>query len=43
MRRKNKATHPFANKGVNTVDGKEWDFSHFLIKPFFMLETFTIA
>jgi cytochrome P450 monooxygenase len=41
MRRNNKATHPFADKGVNTVDGKEWEFSRFLIKPFFMREAFT--
>ncbi|PYI09962.1 cytochrome P450 monooxygenase [Aspergillus sclerotiicarbonarius CBS 121057] len=41
MRRNNKATHPFADKGVNTVDGKEWEFSRFLIKPFFMREAFS--
>ncbi|KAE8153457.1 cytochrome P450 [Aspergillus avenaceus] len=41
MRRNNKATHPFADKGVNTVDGKEWEFSRFLIQPFFKRETFT--
>lgn len=41
MRRNNKATHPFADKGVNTVDGKEWEFSRFLIKPFFMREAYT--
>ncbi|KAK9418938.1 putative Cytochrome P450, partial [Seiridium unicorne] len=35
MRRNNKATHPFADKGVNTVDGEEWEFSRSLIKPFF--------
>lgn len=40
MRRNNKATHPFADKGVNTVDGKEWEFSRLLIKPFFMREAF---
>lgn len=41
MRRNNKATAPFADKGVNTVDGHEWEFSRFLIKPFFKRETFT--
>lgn len=41
MRRNNKATHPFADKGVNTVDGKEWEFSRFLIKPFFERGAFT--
>lgn len=40
MRRNNKATHPFADKGVNTVDGKEWEFSRTLIKPFFVAEGF---
>ncbi|KAM6481638.1 cytochrome P450 monooxygenase [Trichoderma sp. SZMC 28011] len=41
MRRNNKATHPFADIGVNTVDGKEWEFARFLIKPFFMREKYT--
>jgi cytochrome P450 monooxygenase len=41
MRRNNKATHPFADKGVNTVDGEEWKFSRELIKPFFTREAFT--
>jgi cytochrome P450 monooxygenase len=41
MRRNNKATHPFADKGVNTVDGEEWKYSRELIKPFFMREAFT--
>ncbi|KAJ5742111.1 cytochrome P450 52A11 [Penicillium manginii] len=35
LRRSTKAFHPFADKGVNTVDGDDWVFSHFLIKPFF--------
>ncbi len=41
MRRNNKATHPFADKGVNTVDGEEWKYSRELIKPFFVREAFT--
>ncbi|RFU78914.1 cytochrome p450 [Trichoderma arundinaceum] len=41
MRRNNKATHPFADVGVNTVDGKDWEHARFLIKPFFMREKYT--
>ncbi|KAM0808994.1 putative Cytochrome P450 monooxygenase [Seiridium cardinale] len=40
MRRNNKATHPFADKGVNTVDGEEWEFSRSLIKPFFTSDAY---
>lgn len=40
-RRNNKATHPFADKGVSTVDGAEWEHARFLIKPFFQREVYT--
>ncbi|KAL2810745.1 cytochrome P450 [Aspergillus granulosus] len=32
---------PFADKGVNTVDGDDWVFSRFLIKPFFDRDVYT--
>lgn len=35
LRRNNRATMPFADKGVGTVDGREWEFSRSLIKPYF--------
>lgn len=40
IRRNNKAIHPFVDKGVNTVDSKEQEFSRTLIKPFFVAEGF---
>jgi cytochrome P450 monooxygenase len=41
LRRSTKAFHPFADKGVNTVDGDNWVFSRFLIKPFFNRDVYT--
>ena len=41
IRRHSKASMPFADKGVNTVDGEDWVFSRFLIKPFFLREVYT--
>lgn len=41
LRRSTKAFHPFADKGVNTVDGDDWVFSRFLIKPFFNRDVYT--
>jgi cytochrome P450 monooxygenase len=41
IRRHSKASMPFADKGVNTVDGEDWEFSRFLIKPFFYREVYT--
>lgn len=41
IRRNSKASMPFADKGVNTVDGDDWVFSRFLIKPFFYREVYT--
>lgn len=35
LRRNNRATMPFADKGVGTVDGHEWEVSRSLIKPYF--------
>lgn len=40
-RRNNKATFPFADKGVSTVDGKEWEHARFLIKGFFHRDVYT--
>jgi len=41
IRRHSKGAHPFADKGVNTTDGKDWEFSRFHIKPFFEREVYT--
>ncbi|KAI3332922.1 cytochrome P450 [Ustulina deusta] len=41
LRRKTGASMPFADKGVNTTDGHDWEFSRFLIKPYFMREAFS--
>lgn len=41
LRRHTRAFHPFADKGVNTVDGEDWVFSRFLIKPFFNRNVYT--
>ncbi|KAJ5909076.1 cytochrome P450 [Penicillium taxi] len=41
IRRNSKASMPFADKGVNTVDGEDWVFSRFLIKPFFDRKVYT--
>lgn len=38
LRRNNRATMPFADKGVGTVDGHEWEISKSLIKPYFARE-----
>lgn len=38
LRRNNSATMPFADKGVGTVDGHEWEISKSLIKPYFARE-----
>jgi len=35
LRRNNRATMPFADKGVGTVDGHEWEVSRAIIKPYF--------
>jgi cytochrome P450 monooxygenase len=32
---------PFADKGVNTTDGEDWEFSRLLIKPFFERDVYT--
>ncbi|KAI2791889.1 Cytochrome monooxygenase apdE [Penicillium oxalicum] len=40
LRRGKKAGHPFADRGVNSVDGEDWVFSRSLIKPFFMREVY---
>ena len=32
---------PFADKGVNTTDGEDWEFSRLLIKPFFERNVYT--
>ena len=41
MRRLNKVSLPCAVKGVNTTDGHMWEFSRFLIKPYFVREAFS--
>ncbi|KAH7015467.1 cytochrome P450 [Ilyonectria destructans] len=41
MRRHTKGSMPFADKGISTVDGKDWEFSRFLLKPFFYREVYT--
>ncbi|KAH6891327.1 cytochrome P450 [Thelonectria olida] len=41
MRRHTKGSMPFADKGISTVDGKNWEFSRFLLKPFFYREVYT--
>lgn len=41
LRRNNRATMPFADKGVGTVDGPEWEFSRTIIKPYFVREAYT--
>lgn len=41
IRRHTKGSMPFADKGISTVDGKDWEFSRFLIKPFFYREVYT--
>ena len=41
LRRLNKASMPFADKGVNTTDGHMWEFSRFLIKPYFVRDAFS--
>ncbi|KAL4809103.1 cytochrome P450 [Aspergillus unguis] len=41
LRRFRNYGHPFADKGVNTVDGEDWVFSRFLIKPFFNRDVYT--
>ncbi|KAH7329898.1 cytochrome P450 [Rhexocercosporidium sp. MPI-PUGE-AT-0058] len=41
LRRNNHATMPFADKGVGTVDGPEWEFSRTIIKPYFARESYT--
>lgn len=41
LRRFKNMGHPFGDKGVNTVDGEDWVFSRFLIKPFFNREVYT--
>lgn len=38
LRRNNRATMPFADKGVGTVDGHEWEVSRALIRPYFSRE-----
>ena len=41
LRRFKNMGHPFGERGVNTVDGKDWEFSRFLIKPFFNRDVYT--
>lgn len=41
LRRKTGVSMPFADKGVNTVDGHDWVFSRALIKPYFLREAFS--
>lgn len=41
LRRYKKYGMPFGDKGVNTVDGDDWVFSRFLIKPFFNRDVYT--
>jgi cytochrome P450 monooxygenase len=40
MRRKTKGAMPFADKGISTTDGKNWEFARFLVKPFFYREVY---
>ncbi|EHK20480.1 uncharacterized protein TRIVIDRAFT_49165 [Trichoderma virens Gv29-8] len=40
MRRKTKGAMPFADKGISTTDGKDWEFARFLVKPFFYREVY---
>lgn len=41
IRRHSKGSMPFADKGVNTTDGEDWEFSRLLIKPFFERDVYT--
>ncbi|KAK0120179.1 hypothetical protein ONS95_011585 [Cadophora gregata] len=41
IRRHSKGSYPFADKGINTTDGEDWEFSKFLVKPFFEREVYT--
>nr|A0A482NAF7.1 RecName: Full=Cytochrome P450 monooxygenase iccC; AltName: Full=Ilicicolin H biosynthesis cluster protein C [Talaromyces variabilis]QBQ83705.1 ring expansion P450 [Talaromyces variabilis] len=41
IRRHSKGSMPFADKGVNTTDGEDWEFSRLLIKPFFERNVYT--
>lgn len=41
LRRNNHATMPFADKGVGTTDGQDWEFSRMIIKPYFVREAFS--
>lgn len=40
MRRKNGGGMPFADKGISTTDGKNWEFARYLVKPFFYREVY---
>lgn len=40
MRRKTKGGMPFADKGISTADGKNWEFARYLVKPFFYREVY---
>lgn len=40
MRRKTKGGMPFADKGISTTDGKNWEFARYLVKPFFYREVY---
>ncbi|KAF5860349.1 hypothetical protein ETB97_001710 [Aspergillus alliaceus] len=40
IRRNTKFTVPFADKGVNAIDGEDWMFSRALIKPFFVRDVY---
>lgn len=41
LRPLDKASMPFADKGVNTTDGHMWEFSRFSIKPYFVRDAFS--
>jgi hypothetical protein len=41
IRRHTKGSMPFADKGINTTDGEDWQFSKTLIKPFFERDVYT--
>lgn len=41
IRRRTKGSMPFADAGISTTDGKDWEFSRYLVKPFFYRDHYT--
>jgi cytochrome P450 monooxygenase len=43
MHRKTKGGMPFADKGISTTDGKNWEFARYLVKPFFTMRSMRVS